>query len=91
MVQFWKKKKRAHSEFASHTDQSQFLGVDLRFEGSFREKCLDEGVLADTNQLLQAGMEGIIVLVQKLRLKGQSGHSLNPESSHPKLAIPETS
>lgn len=67
-VQFY---SLTHPKLASHADQSQLLRVDLWLLGGFREQRLDEGVFTHSDQLLQTGVECIIVLVQKLCLKGK--------------------
>ena len=61
-----------YSEFAPNTDKDQLLGVDpSRRLHCLRKQFLDEGVLAHSNELLKAGMEGIIVLLQETFLRIQ--------------------
>ena len=61
-----------HPKLACHANKHQFLGMGPRGArgGSLGKELLDEGVSADCHQLLQAGMEGIIILVQKSKLRG---------------------
>lgn len=65
-----------HPEFAGNADKSQLLGVDLRLAGSFRKQVLDESISTNPYQLLQAGVEGIVILVQKLSLKIKRGNGI---------------
>ena len=55
-------------EFAADADQCQFLGVDLRLVGSLGKQRLDEGIPADDHQLLQTGVQRVVVLVQEVSL-----------------------
>ena len=57
-------------EFAADADEGQLLGVDTRRASGLRKEFLDEVICADSHQLLQRGMKGIVVLVQEANLIG---------------------
>jgi len=62
------KRNGTNPEFAADTDKGQLLGVDTRCASRLRKEFLNETISADSHQLFQRGMKGIVVLVQESNL-----------------------
>jgi len=62
------KRNGTNPEFAADTDEGQLLGVDTRCASRLRKEFLNETISADSHQLFQRGMKGIVVLVQESNL-----------------------
>jgi len=63
-----RKRNGTNPEFAADTDEGQLLGVDTRCVSRLRKEFLNKTITADSHQLFQRGMKGIVVLVQESNL-----------------------
>jgi len=63
-----RKRNGTNPEFAADTDEGQLLGVDTRCASRLRKEFLNKTITADSHQLFQRGMKGIVVLVQESNL-----------------------
>ena len=64
----WAIQYYTNPEFAADTDQGKLLGINFWRASSLRKELSDKVILADSHQLLQRRVKGIIVFVQKLIL-----------------------